>query len=104
MKKYILVIDTSASSPESSLYVHETRTIKEAKAKLNELNLRFGCGYIYCANIAVKEKGRKNNYYWDVIRTGDGIRWHKEEGEPYNPENWLRLHEWANLNYFKTAA
>jgi len=105
MKRYTLIIDTSASSPESKLYIYEARTIKEAKAKLAELNLIFTSGYIYCATIGRKEIGRKNNRYLEVARTDNGINWSKtkraDSGHTFIPENWLRIHEWKLIGYFQ---
>jgi len=111
MKDFALVIDTSAASTESKLYVYEADTVREAKDKLTELNLTFGSGYIYCATIGQKE-GAENRYF-EIERTDNGIDWRRSEDEPayiaaqdkryYNPENWSRVDEWETIDQFRKA-
>ena len=106
MKRYTLLIDTSASSLENELYIFEADTIKAAKAKLTELNLSFAPGYIYCATIGRKEIGRKNNRFWTIARTDSGRDWKKtderlDSGVPYIPEGWRRVSNWLGIGYFQ---
>lgn len=102
MKKYILTIDTSATSPENKLYVYESDTIKGAKEKLAELNLVFAPDFIYCALIGKKEPGRNNNRYFDILRTDDGIKWSRDEGQHvYNPTDWSRIGNWEQIDYYQ---
>jgi len=110
MKRYTLLIDTSAFSPDNQIVVFEANTVKAAKAKLAELNLVFGQGFVYCATIGKKEIGRKNNRYWTVQRTDNGKDWYRESKRDmnglgaHNPENWLRVTEWQSIGYFQIAA
>jgi len=109
MKRYTLIIDPSASSPDDRLVVFEANTIKAAKAKLNELSLVFGRGFVYCATIGKKEIGRRNNRYWTVQRTDNGKDWYRGSKRDmngqgaYNPENWLRVTGWPSIDYFRAT-
>ena len=104
MKKYLLAIDTSASSIENDLFVYEAVTIKDAKNKLRELRLRFGIGYVYCATISKKESGRKNNLFCDILRTDNGEHWYVEKGDYFfNPVNWRTVNEWKTVEAYKKS-
>lgn len=101
MKKHVLVIDTSASSLESKLYIYEANTVREAKEKLAELNLVFAPGYIYCATIGCRYTGRENRYF-DTQRTDDGLTWNPiHGGHKYNPEKWDCIFSWNSIDRFR---
>lgn len=99
MKKYTLLIDTSASSPENKLYVFECATIKAAKEALALLNLKFSTGSIYCATIDKKQKSGK---FASILRTDDGVKWNKSIGQhEFDPSGWDRVSEWKSIELFK---
>ena len=107
MKKYCLVIDTSETSPEPGLFVFDADTVKEAKAKLDEMNLRFGLGFVYCATIGKRLKGCKNHFD-DYLRTDDGLRWRRPyekalKSGVYAPEGWRRISDWRTVSQFRRS-
>lgn len=105
MKKYVLVIDTSASSPENTLYVSYSNTVKELKTTLAGLGLTFAPKYIYCATIAKKLAGERNRYK-DIQRTDNGIKWYKDNdfGKlAFQPEDWTNINEWKTIAQFRNS-
>jgi len=102
MKAYTLLIDPSASSPASeSLYVYEADTVEDAIDKLNELDLEFETGKVYCATIGRRIEGKENRYC-TTLRTDNGEKWFREKDDrPYIPETWARLEDWENLKVFR---
>ena len=111
MKKYCLVIDTSASSPDPGLFVFYADTIKACRNKLIDLRLKFGSGseFVYCATIGRKELGREYTRYKDILRTDDGLFWDKvplfkfSDIYDYNPESWRSVDSLVGIENFREA-
>jgi len=105
MKKYCLVIDTSASSPEQSLYVYFADTIKACRHKLIDLKLKFELGYVYCATIGRKSPTHKDHYS-DILRTDNGYIWNKVPfygscAVVFNPKSWPSVDSWKGINEYR---
>lgn len=107
MKKYCLVIDTSAFSGDENLFVFYANTIKACRQKLMDLKLRFGLGYIYCATVGRKDSGCDNKQYRDILRTDDGYFWRREplfkfsDMSAYCPESWRSVDSWYGVSDFQ---
>lgn len=101
MKKYILVIDPSAAV-DTHLYVYESKTVKEAKVKLESLNLSFEPNKVYCAVIGKKLPGPGYRYV-DILRTDNGKTWHRSSDTyVYDPSGWRTIDDqWETMGLCK---
>ena len=114
MKKYCLIIDTSAySDDKGNLYVFDSDTVQGCKNKLAELNLRFdheaSNNHVYCAEINKKLPGRGHNRYQPYLRMG-GALWFRNKppiGSIWSvcdPSGWKRIDQWYDIAKFQRVA
>ena len=105
MKKYLVVVDTSAGSPEgSSLYSFDADSVDVAIEEFEKLNLRFAPGFVYCATIGRKVSEEPDRFL-DILRTDDGVHWRTEKYDHryYCPKDWHHISEWSNIKYFQVV-